>query len=79
MGNLRDKVVEYLDRGYNEWHFSKRRQISGYTVEIEVRKEEDKIILLYDYQKDICREKREKEKVVENAEDLVEKFSRKKK
>ncbi len=74
MVGLRDKLLDYFQRGYSEYCFFPRRQISGYTIDIEARKGDETVRLLYDPIKDRCREKNEKEEKEEMSEKVIEDF-----
>ncbi|MDO8509094.1 MAG: hypothetical protein Q7S27_05420 [Nanoarchaeota archaeon] len=62
MANLDEKLAEYFGKGFHEHSRKDRGGISGYIMEIELRKEnEGQIFLLYDPTKNRCRERTQKD------------------
>ena len=59
MANLREKIIEYYNKGYYDFCFSGRKQASGYIINIEARNNEERVELFYDPKKDKCIEKLE--------------------
>ncbi len=61
MKNLNDKLTEYTNKGFSEHSRKDRGGVSGYTIEIELRKDEETIFLLYDPTKNKCRERTQRD------------------
>ena len=74
MESLREKIIEYINKGYLDFSFFRRRQISGYTFEIRARKGDDVVELLYDSGKYKCREKSKRELEEEKLERRIDDF-----
>lgn len=77
MASYEEKFLEYWNAGYKEYHFFERRQSTGYTHLIRASNGKNEIFLLYDPQKNICREMKDKELKQEAAEKRIEKIFRK--
>ena len=77
MASYGEKFLEYWNAGFKDYCFFERRQRTGYTHIIEARNGESRIFLLYDPQKGMCREMKEKELKQEAAERRIERIFRK--
>ncbi len=57
MVSLKEKILEYYNKGYYEFRFSDRGEVFGYTINIEARKGGGRVELTYNPKEDKCIER----------------------